>query len=280
MTIYEISSHGMGYHEFRDDPVFPAMQHYQNWHWLNNSTVPRLLGCVDSAFVYDPDLDQCWNSPETYADSFRRIPDPIRNEHDGVLTNADLARVLLSSAVFGPFQMGTYNTLEAQSHCQDLYCQDLPREQWKVEARQRFEIFLAYMQYAVLNIVRREDDDSDHGRYKNFGYAIEKTPALHHIPPNLRGICHMGKFKSVGWRNVSVWGFLGLLSLAGAISLASITTEDEELWLVVGARSLVRALQWGMRLLRKIPWLSTSKRTLHSVSTFPASLARTARQPR
>lgn len=285
VTIFEIVTPGMEYFEFRDDPVFPAI-HYQNGVYSNNSTVPGLLGCVNSAFVYDPDLDQCWNWPETVVDIVRQLSDPIRNEHDGVVTNADIALVLLSSAISGSFQgidattdFHLY-TLEAQSHCLDLYCDGLPREQWKVEARQLFEIFLVNMQYRVLDIVRGGDDDSDHGRYDLVPPSGERLPTLDHIPPNLRGICHMGKFRSVGWRNVSVWGFLGLLSLAGAISLASITTEDEELWLVVGARLLNRALQWGMRLLRKISWLSTSKRILHSVSTIPAWLARTARHSR
>lgn len=69
-------------------------------------------------------------------------------------------------------------------------------------------------------------------------------------PPNLRGICQMGKFKSVGWRNVSFWGLVGLLSLCGAVSLASVATEDEELWLIVGVRLLTRAIRGGMRWLK------------------------------
>lgn len=39
-------------------------------------------------------------------------------------------------------------------------------------------------------------------------------------PPDWRGICQMKELKSVGWRNFSIWGFLGLLSLAGGITLA------------------------------------------------------------
>ena len=52
----------------------------------------------------------------------------------------------------------------------------------------------------------------------------------------------MREFKSVGWRNVSVWGFLGLLSLAGGITLASCRTRDQSLWLVKGAKRAFGAI--------------------------------------
>ena len=44
----------------------------------------------------------------------------------------------------------------------------------------------------------------------------------------------MGNFQSVGRRNVSVWGLFGLLSFAVGVALASVKTEEEELWLIVG----------------------------------------------
>lgn len=270
MVILEIVTDGMEYSEFRDDPVFPAM-HRRGPDYFNNATIPGLLGCVDNTLICDPDLNQCWNWPETSADLNPTLSDPVRDEVDGVLTNADLARVLLSSAIFNSFEgmMRTHkDNLEAKSHCDDIYCLGLPREQWKTEARQMFETSLAQMQHRVLDIVRGVDD----------GLQNQKLSWSLEIPPNLRGICHMGKFKSVGWRNVSVWGLVGLLSLSGAIALASVKTEDDELWLIVGARLLNQALRWGMHLLRAIPWASTSKWMLHVVSSFLERLVRDVRQ--
>ncbi len=46
------------------------------------------------------------------------------------------------------------------------------------------------------------------------------------------------KFKSVGWLNVSIGGFLGLLVLAAAITLASVKTRKGESWLNLGAALL------------------------------------------
>ncbi len=60
----------------------------------------------------------------------------------------------------------------------------------------------------------------------------------------------MGKFKSTGWRNVSFWGLFGLLFFCGAISLASIQTEKEEFWLVIGVVLIYRASLWVIDQLR------------------------------
>lgn len=132
----------------------------------------------------------------------------------------DLALALLFSAITCPFRRLTVSSdypLEAKSHCDDMRCIDLPREQWKVEVRRWFVISLAHLQYSVLDIVRGIDQPGT--ARSGVGKRVEVPP------PNLRGTCHMGKFKSVGWRNVSVWGLVGLLSLCGAVSLASVATE-------------------------------------------------------
>ena len=50
----------------------------------------------------------------------------------------------------------------------------------------------------------------------------------------------MGKFKSVGWRIVSVWGVAGLLALAVGVFVASVKTEEERLWVVVGVGFVMR----------------------------------------
>ncbi len=72
----------------------------------------------------------------------------------------------------------------------------------------------------------------------------------------------MGKFKSVGWRNVSVWGFLELLSFAAGVSLASVNTDDEELWLVVGFRLVGKVLRWAIDKASKLLWTSYLAQTV------------------
>lgn len=292
VAIFAILTEGILYNEYRDDQMFPAMHEQrgrQSGRYSNEADPPGLLGCVDNAFICDPDLDQCTNWPKQTPNLARKISDPISGEFDGVLTEADHARVLLSSAIFESFEGmvdGIGENLEAKSHCEGAFCYGLPREQWKVEARQMFETSLARIQNRVLDIVRGVEVDNV-GNYSVEDYYILDTYwntvaplTTNDIPPNLRQICHMGKFTSIGWRNVSVWGLIGLLSLCGAIALASITTENNELWLILGARLLTHALRWGISPVA-VALASMSKKILPFVSTFPlkrsASVAR-ARQ--
>lgn len=65
----------------------------------------------------------------------------------------------------------------------------------------------------------------------------------------------MIKFRSVGWRNVSVWGLFGLLSLVAAVFVASGQTEDQELWFCVGMPRARRGLRWCEKRVQKLPWL-------------------------
>ena len=115
-------------------------------------------------------------------------------------------------------------------------CHNLPQDQWKVEARKLFEISLAQIQFNVLNIMRGM---SPKGSYQDPGEYKE-------VPPKLRGLCKMGKVQSVGWRNVSVWALFGLFSFAVGVALASVKTEEEEFWLIVGVQLLMRALRWSV----------------------------------
>lgn len=63
-------------------------------------------------------------------------------------------------------------------------CYGLPLDRWKAEVRVLFEASLAGIQFNVLNIVLGENIDAD------------STPER--LAPTLRGLCRMGKFKSVG----------------------------------------------------------------------------------
>lgn len=260
MTIFEIFSQGVEYEEIRDDPIFPALQRLEGmrysdpgestytFHYFNNETLPGLLGCVENISFCDPNLKKCWNYPEPidFRDKDRSIWGKSPRIFDDMGPKPDLARALLYQSMQYSFigHPGMEYDLEGSSHCKYTPFCDLPRNQWKAEARQMFETSLATMQFNILDMVR--------GRENRGGYDFSG------IPPNFRGICRMGKFKSTGWRNVSFWGLFGLLFLAAAISLASVRTEKGELWLVLGAVLVYRAFLWGKHQLKTIPWASKS----------------------
>lgn len=252
VTIFEIYTVGVEYGEIRDEPIFRALQPVDRQGtqlYTNNETSPGLLGCMENISFCDVDLKKCWNyedsepSNHTDKDESMLYDRPIRFDHAD--PNPDLARVLLNGSMRNSFTGRPFSyDLEAISHCRDgIHCHSgkesqLPRDQWKVEARQLFETSLATMQFNVLHIIR--------GNMNPEGLMFGNIPENHH------GMCKIGKFKSTGWKNVSFWGLFGVLFLAAAIGLASVRNEKEELWLVLGAVLLYRASLWGKDKLKTI----------------------------
>ena len=154
-----------------------------------------------------------------------------------------VAQALLASSTSEA--IGGLIQLKIRSHCIHTRCGSLPPEQWRVETRRWFKESLARIQVELVNTVR----------------GTANTPSEYYgIPEPYRGMCGMSKFKSVGWCNVSVWGLPGLLSLAANISLASVKTKEEELWLSVGARAVKDLLLWSVGKARQIPWKLLSGR--------------------
>lgn len=124
MTILEIHSYGVKYFKIPDDPVFPAKEWMSNLRvFHNNETLPRLLGCSETASICDPDMNSCWSFPEFGKFNYSFTPIPIwtitPKSFDSIGTDAELARALLYTAVFNNFLEPYYGNyrLEAESHC-------------------------------------------------------------------------------------------------------------------------------------------------------------------
>lgn len=147
-----------------------------------------------------------------------------------------LVAVAVSASSIAEAMTG-FPDLEIRTHCISSRCEYLPPEQWKVEARRWFKASLARIQVELVNTVR----------------GTANTPSdYYRIPQPYRRMCDMGKFKSVGWRNVSVSGFAGLLFLAGSISLASVQTKEGDLWLGVGAQAVMYVSSWSLGKVRQV----------------------------
>lgn len=234
ITTIQVYSRGIEHSGFRDDPFLPAPFPKEGAKWKdsshNNSTTPNLLACIDNTEICDMESGQC--SLVTRSSD----QDPYLHSQDrtGVKTQAQLGYTLLSTALTASnIARAAFNPnvkLEAASHCEDPssnyfnnHCFDLPPDQWRKEAPRWFEASLARTQFNLLETVRSTD----------------KSKTNHEgIPDSYKGMCKMVKFRSVGWRNESVWGLLGLLALAAAITLASVKTVRGELWLHLGVVAL------------------------------------------
>ena len=219
---FPIFSSGLFYSEYRTDPIFPAIYSEPNdvppesvgrsQYFFSNATQLDYLACVDRRQICEGDTTTCRDLPDR--DSFFRTSDPEK------VTEADMAFALVAVALSASSlneAMPLWYNLEIRSHCTDSRCSPLPREQWKVEARRLFQASLARIQVELVNTVRGAVNTV----YAAPGYSMHE----YEISEEYRGMCGMGKYKNVGWRNVSVWGVSGLLFLAASISLASVQTK-------------------------------------------------------
>ena len=230
-----ISSKEMTYPYRRFDPVFPAHTHrwtsdpvlswYEPTGYYNNETYASMILCQENIEICDSNTNTCqlghpgWGNP-------RRILYNHKN-FGHVNSSDDFARILLLGALADSSIIQSIghddSDFEAASHCRIYKCGVLERDQWIIEVRRWFEASLARIQFNVLDIAR---GTGNHGRdYEG-------------IDPGYKGICQIVKFRSTGWRNVNVWGFLSLLGLVGATFVASVKTEEGNLWLMLGVRSL------------------------------------------
>ena len=244
VTLLRISSRSMTYPNRREDPVFPARHPFKSIYgsgYINNDTRPAIMGCIDSIEIFDDHNNLTWTLPHysTPRAAFESVDKlaPFETELPLVLLYSALAGSTIYSALSGDAVRERYRyDFEASHRCTYRSCLDLPDDQWKIEVNRWFEASLARIQANVLDIMRGTGaySDDDHEDYEG-------------IPPHLRGICQMGKFRSVGWRNVSVWGFLGIILLVAAVTLASNESQDGTLWIQEGARRLFDVLWWTLR---------------------------------
>lgn len=274
------NSYGQIYNYASHDPIFPALtQILYRWKYgfensqyayQNNEVMPGILGCMDNASIWDPTTGKYWgylgeasDTVETPSDIFsngerswlitkRNIFAKPTNSYTSGLedttslsfkpTKRELVRTLLSralwqSSICWPYLHGGFLALHTDSKVERITYP--PR--WDAEVRRQFRISLAQIQYSVLDTVRG---------YENF----KPIPYRSGIPSGFEGICNLVKFNSVGWRNVSVWGFLGLLLLSGGISLGSCRNEEDKLLLVVGFEKSYKGVRWLCSRLRSPPW--------------------------
>ena len=238
----------ISYPRYRDTPIFRAQTRgvsnfddgkflrEAQYRYFNNGTTRAKITCINHAQICDVLAKKCWYMPN-FAEPrnlliSRKYPPYSASSDDPALVL--LEACLSDSMSFLAHQTGddryglTGLNLEAQDHCSYIACKDLPDDQWKLEIRRWFETSLALIQLNLLEIVRPSLDP------RNNKTIDEQWEG---IPDAYRGICHLGKFRATGWRNVSALGFLGLLGAAGLIFLMSCEMENGELWVLLALRS-------------------------------------------
>ena len=187
----------------RDDPIFPASEPrmINGGRYYTSSVTTTTHTCVDIAQICDPISEVCQDQDISYSWDPGNKPDFWPSISSATETERTFA--LLSYALYFSSTAEAANLARLQAPDKGF---KLAKEQWKVEARRWFETSLARMQVEVLGLAQLSPEDisdSDDA----VGYHINIMPS------GYKGMCNMVKFRSNGWRNVSVWGFFGVLFL-------------------------------------------------------------------
>ena len=200
---------GVLYPHQRDDPIFYAKKVIPNSTWyFNNRLHAGVLGCMDRTMYYNPD------KPEGIANLAWLDPNDPSIQEQAVQYMLNLA--LVRSNTGDSTRLRKAEALDAQAKVASAYTIELVREQWKLEARQLFETSLARTQLALRDATRSRAD-----------LAIPDEVDV--LPERLRKLCGMYKFRSTGWRNVSVSHLVGILVCAALIFICGITNDEGHL---------------------------------------------------
>jgi hypothetical protein len=201
---------GVAYPDRREDPIFPADKTYDNGTWFYNTRWHAgVLGCVDRTTICSPNGTVCgglkyWSELEpSDTEDFRVV----------VMLFWSILQSNIQTAIIYRAAEG----LDAQTKIVGSYSLQLALEQWKIEVHELFKTSLARIQVDARNIARGPPS----------GHA-EGLRSL--MRPFYQGICRMYKFNSIGWRNVSVSGFMVAIGVSLLIIIASIPGRDEQLW--------------------------------------------------
>jgi len=217
-----ISTGGPHLHVFeRDDPIFPAHTEdgfhvnpeTHGYFWYNNSTRAGVLGCVDSHQICaDTSESLCWDETNSSQAMDHFSGDLIRQRA--------LYLVLVSLIQSNTWRIINYQqaaALNATTEIKRFVGIRLAREQWKVEVENIFAASLAGMQIRAYDYAR--------GTYAHHPSMIDRTPMLlQDKDTNTRAavsVAKMFKFRNKGYKNISVFGFSGVIALCILIFLGS-----------------------------------------------------------
>ena len=210
-----ISNYGIRYPRQTLDPIFFANTTDRDGWYYNDRWHASVLGCMSLTIVClsgnalpKHAKEVCYNL-ESLSNLDWTGPEhgPMRAilYHSLALDLEWQVQFLGAESLNAPSLVTSYTSLS------------IPHDQWKAEVRQMFETLLAFTQKMTRNIARG-------------------TPGRQHpnsittVPPSLRGICTRYKFRSTGWKNISVLGFLADFLAGLIVCSVGITRDNKELW--------------------------------------------------
>lgn len=179
----------------RLDPIFPATSMLlvgSEILYLNTDLVATVLACTDKTTICDAAGQKCWDAYD----------DPVAKPETRVELNGliMLQLALIRSNICHSILYRGGSALDATSKLYVYQSLPLAKEQWKVEARKMFATSLARTQIDLRDYIR--------------GAAAHEPGFVNILNPKARGICNQYKFKSNGWTNITVWGFVCAIAVS------------------------------------------------------------------
>jgi hypothetical protein len=188
ITVLFIRPMNIVYYGPNDDPIFPAEVNETTPGapiiWANPLQRSSVLGCADVSEIRDMENGNIW-IPKAL--DFDRLPS-LDKERRNLLTLLVIS--LWRSDTFNAVTSRPGSRFDVQSKLVGSLSQNLGHEQWKLEVRKMFETSLARIQGDVLDIVR--------------GVGKDRPYARNALTEDNMSLCHIVKFQSVGWRNITL----------------------------------------------------------------------------
>lgn len=226
------------------DPIFTANTTFDgNW-YMNTNFHAGVLGCIQWTIICVPGMGSCM--------TLKMLGNLAFPHPENAAVRSMLYFSLIMSNLEEHLGMLRAEALEAQSKLTGSMSLALPTEQWKIEVTKFFETSLARIQINARNNARGNPNGDLPGQENLMRPAYE-------------GLCKRYKFRSVGWRNVSVYRFLGKFVAALLVCFLSGTRKDDDdaLWVEKPLGQLRRsvAFLWFTSKCRKGSAATTSAMT-------------------
>jgi hypothetical protein len=188
ITLFFIRTMNIVYYGPNDDPIFPAAVNGTTPGapiiWANPLQRSSVLGCADMSEIRDMETGDIWIPKAMDLNRFSSLDKERRN----LLTLLMIS--LWRSSTFHAVTSRPGSRFDVQSKLVGSLSQNLGHEQWKLEVRKMFETSLARIQGDVLDIVR--------------GVGKDRPFARNALTEDNLSLCHIVKFQSVGWRNITL----------------------------------------------------------------------------
>lgn len=194
------------YNKPSNDPIFPATEPIykpgeREPYFYNSNPRARPLACIDTTLLCSPDGNDCWSMRAP-------LPAHVQNTTAYWLMKWSLENSNTYDSI--KFRLGT--ALLAQEKVGQARSRPLRDNHWEDEAEQLFATSLARAQFDAWSIASGEDRKKP--GYKDW------------TPDEGRGrLCGMYKFNSIGYVNVNLGAFIGLLFTLPVTFLLSRETE-------------------------------------------------------